>query len=147
MIYLLDTNILLAYLRQAKITNLIDRELNLFNPDNTLLISIVNIAELKSIAFQNNWGITRIKLMEDFLSNFLVVNINSENIINAYAEIDAFSQNKLEKIPLNMSARNMGKNDIWIAATSHVLNAALVSMDSDFQHLNGVFIDLKFIKD
>ncbi len=42
-----------------------------------------------------------------------------------------------------MSARNMGKNDLWIAATAHILGAKLLTTDGDFNHLDGVFLDLK----
>ena len=31
-----------------------------------------------------------------------------------------------------MTARNMGKNDVWIAATAYVLRATLVTTDKDF---------------
>ena len=36
----------------------------------------------------------------------------------------------------------MGKNDIWIAATAQVTDSILVTADSDFDHLEGGFIDL-----
>jgi predicted nucleic acid-binding protein len=39
-------------------------------------------------------------------------------------------------------ARNMGKNDLWIAATTHLLNATLVTTDHDFDHLDPSFIQL-----
>ena len=38
------------------------------------------------------------------------------------------------------SARKMGKNDLWIAATTAVFNATLLSTDNDFSHLNGQFL-------
>jgi len=38
-----------------------------------------------------------------------------------------------------MSARNMGKNDIWIAATTYLLEATLITLDKDFLHLDEVF--------
>lgn len=64
-----------------------------------------------------------------------------------YAQIDAYSQGKLPEKPLpyGMSSRNMGKNDIWIASTAAVTNSVLVTTDKDFQHLDGVFLDLKLI--
>jgi predicted nucleic acid-binding protein len=34
----------------------------------------------------------------------------------------------------------MGKNDLWIAATSSVLNATLLTTDGDFDHLNGAYL-------
>jgi predicted nucleic acid-binding protein len=44
--------------------------------------------------------------------------------------------------PLGATARNMGKNDLWIAATAHVLGASLLTTDKDFAHLHSVFVDL-----
>ncbi|MBK9016619.1 MAG: PIN domain-containing protein [Saprospiraceae bacterium] len=44
-----------------------------------------------------------------------------------------------------MSARNMGKNDLWIAATAHATQATLLTTDMDFNHLDGVFFDLERI--
>ncbi len=41
-----------------------------------------------------------------------------------------------------MSARNMGKNDIWIAATASVLDATLLTTDKDFNHLDGEFFQV-----
>lgn len=39
----------------------------------------------------------------------------------------------------------MGKNDIWIAATASVFNLRLITTDKDFDHLDGVYIDLEYI--
>ena len=39
----------------------------------------------------------------------------------------------------------MGKNDIWIAATTSVLNATLLTTDNDFNHLQNEFIELQLI--
>jgi tRNA(fMet)-specific endonuclease VapC len=40
------------------------------------------------------------------------------------------------------SARNMGKNDVWIAATASVLQIPLLTTDADFQHLDTVYLEL-----
>jgi predicted nucleic acid-binding protein len=34
----------------------------------------------------------------------------------------------------------MGKNDLWIATTTAVYNAVLLSTDNDFTHLDGFFL-------
>lgn len=39
----------------------------------------------------------------------------------------------------------MGKNDLWIAATTSVLKAKLLTTDNDFDHLDGVFFEVAFI--
>ena len=38
------------------------------------------------------------------------------------------------------STRKMGKNDLWIAATTTIFNGTLLSADNDFSHLNGQFL-------
>lgn len=63
-------------------------------------------------------------------------------MLSVNAEIDAFSQGKLKGKPLGMSARNMTKNDLWIAATSAATEATLITTDCDFDHLEGHFIQL-----
>jgi len=84
--------------------------------------------------------------LERFIKKFLIADINVETIIERYAEIDAFSQGKLAGKPLSGSARNMGKNDLWIAATTSVLNAKLLTLDNDFDHLKNEFIELEKIE-
>lgn len=39
----------------------------------------------------------------------------------------------------------MGKNDLWIAATASAFGITLVTTDKDFDHLNGVFLEVKYI--
>lgn len=76
-----------------------------------------------------------------------MVDINNEQIIRRYAEIDAYSQCKdpTKPNPPEMSPRNMGKNDIWISATASVLNATLLTTDHDFDHLHKVFLTVAYI--
>ena len=73
------------------------------------------------------------------------MDINIDDIIYHYAEIDAFSQGKHPTLLLGMSARSMGKNDLWIAATASVFSLTLITTDMDFNHLHDVFIDLQSI--
>lgn len=86
---LLDTNILIYLAR--------DNSLKMFqqvNPEKSkIFISVCTIAELRSIALQNNWGQRKIALTEAMLDEMIIVEIN-ENLIDAYAQIDAFSQCK-----------------------------------------------------
>ena len=116
MIFFFDTNIILLYLRHSLIVEFIEVNFKPFEAD--VIVSVVTVAELKSIALQNNWGNPRLQKMEDFLSKFVIADIKTDDIINRYAEIDAFSQGRLDGRVSNFTARNMGKNDIWIAATA-----------------------------
>lgn len=142
MIFLFDTNIVLLYLRKLAVINIIEAAYNPFGLDNTAAVSVVTVGELKALALNNKWGKNKIREMEDILLDFVIVDINSVETINRYAEIDVFSQGRLEGRKLNMSARNMGKNDIWIAATASVLDATLLTTDKDFNHLDGEFLQV-----
>jgi tRNA(fMet)-specific endonuclease VapC len=103
----------------------------------------VTLGELKSFAIQRTWGTTKLKRLEILLAEFVLFDINQTPIIERYAEIDAFSQNLLPEKPLGQTPRNMGKNDIWIAATASVSEAVLLTTDHDFDHLNKVFLKLE----
>ena len=143
--YLLDTNILLIYARDTEFTRKLEEELRLFEPNNNLVLSVVSLGEIKSIGKQNNWGEKKIKRLFEILNLFLIADINVEEIIERYAEIDTFSQGKLDKNKPKLTSRNMGKNDLWIAATASVLDLELLTTDSDFDHLSDRYIKLRKI--
>lgn len=144
--YILDTNIILLYLRNKETKKYIENKYQLFKLPNIPIISIVAVGEIKSLAIRNKWGIKRIQALIYFLNELVVTDINSEDVVNRYAEIDAYSQGKLTGKPLNKSSRNMGKNDLWIAATASVSKSILMTTDSDFDHLHNVYIELSKIK-
>jgi predicted nucleic acid-binding protein len=64
-------------------------------------------------------------------------------VIKNYAAIDAYSQGNLQTV--DCSARNMGKNDLWIAATASAFDLVLLTTDKDFSHLDEAFIQLEYI--
>ncbi|CAN5246696.1 hypothetical protein BH20ACI1_BH20ACI1_15010 [soil metagenome] len=143
MIYLLDTSILIAYLREFNPTQeFVDEKFAPLDIVNIAIISVVTIGEIKAIAFKNGWGNRRISKIDETVKKFVVADINTADILNRYAEIDAFSQGRLKNRKSNFSARNMGKNDIWIAATASVLEADLLTTDNDFDHLHNEFLSV-----
>jgi tRNA(fMet)-specific endonuclease VapC len=140
MIYTLDTNILIHAIRETPLFNNINKKYGLFKAGNQTIISAVSVGELRSFALQNEWGSRRIKAVNTLLSILQTVPVTTNPIfIEAYAEIDAFSQNKQPSLKLNNTPRNMGKNDLWIAATATITKSTLISTDTDFSHLNDVF--------
>ncbi len=146
MSFLLDTNIILTYLRRSQFRDKFETILNLFNDKNILIVSAVTIGELKSIAIKNGWGQQKIDALVHLVKRLVVVDINVESILNRYAEIDAYSQGKHPSKPLPNSSRNMGKNDLWIAATASILEVPLITTDKDFEHLDEVFLELEHVK-
>lgn len=145
-ILVLDTNMLLLRLRVTNKWDDLKERYSFDNPSIVPAISAVTIGELLSISKRNNWGNRKLKMLEELLQEFLIIPIDSDILLETYAEIDTFSQGKSTKYQANFSARNMGKNDLWIAATASVLNAKLLTTDKDFAHLDKVFLALEIIE-
>lgn len=145
--YVLDTNIILFYLKDGNTKEFIEDNYGPFSKENDSIISIVTVAEIKSIGKKNGWGSRRIKVVEKILDRLVVVDISYGELLDHYAEIDAYSQGKLfngEK--KKFTSKNMGKNDLWIAATTVLTNAKLLTSDKDFQHLDGEYFDVILIE-
>lgn len=146
-VLVLDTNMLLIRLRNTNKWQYLEDFYQFGNPSVVLAISSVSIGELLSIAVRNNWGSRKLEMLEKLLQEFLIIPVDSDELYEMYAQIDAFSQGKSAyKYKVLFSARNMGKNDLWIAATAALLNAELLTTDKDFTHLNGVFLTLQIIE-
>ena len=145
--YLLDTGLLLGHIRGAGYADYAERRYGLSQHPNVALVSVVSKGEIYSLAIQFNWGQQKMHALNSLLRRIPVVDINTDRIVQRYAEIDAYSQgkNRAKPLPTGMSSRNMGKNDLWIAATASVLGAALVTTDTDFYHLNGIFLNVVYI--
>ena len=141
--YLLDTNIIINLVRNDDF----ERKFNetYIVPQNTLITSVVVIGELQAFALKQKWGKRKLKGLNRIINKLIIYPIRIQQIINRYAEIDAYSQNKLTEKSLELSARNMGKNDLWIAATASVYNMTLMTMDKDFEHLSEVFLELEMV--
>lgn len=140
--FILDTNICLAFVRGHESYKAIEQELKLDSEECINIISVVTKAELLSLGKRRGWGASKLDKFNRLLDKLYIIDINNSDsqLIKAYYTIDSFSQGKLAEKPLNSSAKNMGKNDLWIAATAHVANAELVTMDGDFDHLNSHFM-------
>ncbi|MFN0200234.1 MAG: type II toxin-antitoxin system VapC family toxin [Bacteroidia bacterium] len=145
MLYLLDTNIIIAYLRKHDIANKVNLLYNPLDNKNTAAISVITVGELMALSKINHWGNAKVAQIELIINELLILDIHSEQIIELYAEIDAYSQCKLKHKPLGMTSRNMGKNDLWIAATTTVSKAKFLTTDKDFSHLDKVYLDLGLI--
>lgn len=132
-----DTNILLQLLRNADSMERLQAKLGSQYLED--FISIVTVAEIRSLAIQFNWGNTRIDKMKEVLSDLSTLDINSPEIVDRYIEIDCYSKRKHPSLVSDFSAIKMGKNDLWIAATASVHQCTLLTMDLDFNHLHNKF--------
>jgi|AntRauTorckE5430_2_1112549.scaffolds.fasta_scaffold01193_2 predicted nucleic acid-binding protein len=141
--YVLDTNIFISLVRNNDFSSHFNR---IYRKRNDVsFTSVVVEGELKAFAMQREWGNKRLQEVQFLLQETVIAPIKTEEIIKAYAEIDAYSQGKHPTLNLPTSARNMGKNDVWIAATASALELTLITTDKDFDHLNGVFLNVVWI--
>ncbi|MFP4622454.1 MAG: type II toxin-antitoxin system VapC family toxin [Bacteroidales bacterium] len=142
--FFLDTNICLAYIRGHELYKKVESNLNLVSEDSLILISVVTKAELHSLGIQNGWEQKKIQKLDKLLQRLYLIDINESDkeLINAYARIDAYSQGKSPNMSLGLSARNMGKNDLWIAASAYISNSELITADRDFEHLHPTWLTI-----
>lgn len=142
--FVLDTGILIHYIRKSPLYQKIESEQSLTSADSFPLISVTTKAELISFGIQNNWQTQKLVDLSSLLNKIPIIDINSSDtkLMDAYAELDAFSKGKLASKPLGRSAIKMGKNDLWIAATAVATKSSLITLDGDFDHLNSIFISV-----
>lgn len=143
---ILDTCVILHILRGNVFGEKAIAELNKLS-NSTQIISVVTKAELDSFKIQNGWGGSKTKALDDFLNSVISINIDNSNsnLLASYSRIDTYSKGKnvdLHGNPLKGSHRNMGKNDLWIAATALTLSAPLITADGDFDHLNSTLLQV-----
>lgn len=141
--YLIDTNIIIIYSRENDFAKKIENKYELFSPQNSLYISIVTLGEIDAIIKKNQLGERKQDKIRKLLEGIYKIGLAHEELISKYGDIDAFSQGKIGNV--TFSARNMGKNDLWIAATAANFNLKLLTTDKDFSHLKDTHLDLEFI--
>lgn len=143
--YLLDTNILVHRIREGQLGQRIEQEYQLFSGNHNLIISAVTKGEILSFAKQSDWGLSKMGKLTTLLDALTCFPVDGTSpLMDAYADIDAYSQGKhrLYPLPTGFSAKNMGKNDLWIAATAFLLDIKLLTTDHDFDHLHPHFIEV-----
>lgn len=141
--FLLDTNILLGLSREASWAHNAYRRFNLGGPEVISFTSVVCIGEILAVAERNGWGPKKRTTLERMLAQLPDLPIKDPDILKAYALIDAWTCGSPVTAPGGAPppkpAVPMSKNDLWIAATAHVSGAILLSTDTDFEHLDGVW--------
>jgi tRNA(fMet)-specific endonuclease VapC len=121
--YLLDTNILLMYMRGGPTGQEIENVYRLRERPYRPLICEVTIGEMLSLARQFDWASKKVQRMHGLLKEVVTVDISSQEVMNSYARIDDFCRR---------NGWSLGKNDVWIAASTVAADAHLLSMDKDF---------------
>ena len=132
-LYLLDTNIFVHAIRNSPIWQ--QRIVATYAPMSSspvCLYSIVTAGELRSLAIQLAWGSAKKNQMLALLGYFGCADINAPSILQDYAIIDAYCKDH---------GLTLGKNDLWIAATTSATGATLLTTDKDFDPLHDIFLN------
>lgn len=75
--------------------------------------------------------------MEYLLSYLRRLPIDTGDVLEAYAVIDAYSKRM---------GVSMGKNDVWIAASGSVAGFTLLTTDHDFDHLDTRVLEVEVVE-
>jgi len=135
--YALDTNIVVSLARDNPLGKYLDRTFQLTIGGHTFALPVVVIGELRALSLKWSWGPVRRARLANIISLFLPLDIYVETVLDAYATIDNQSSSH---------GRDMGKNDLWIAAVAHVHNLTLLTTDTDFDHLHQLgLIDVEWV--
>ncbi len=94
------------------------------------VISVATAAELRAGAMQANWGERKRQELEGIIRAYVRVDIDDET-----AEI--WARLRADSVRLG---RNVGLNDLWIAATGVRLDAPVAALDDDFGHIPGIWL-------
>ncbi len=129
--YLPDTNIIVHCVRDDDVKRRIEEQFGLLTTAEIPIINIVLEAETRAIAAFRAWGDAKRDQMEFLFTTFRKIPIERPDILNAYVLIDVYSHRR---------GIDMGKNDLWIAATASVTGATLLTPDKDFDHLDPQFL-------
>ena len=134
--YLLDTNILVHFVRGSEVWTRVRDAYHLLTAEPRPLVSVVTVGELRSLAIQWKWAGRKLDQVEFALASFEAYDISAPELIRTYALIDADCEAR---------GQPMGKNDVWIAATAAVTGARLLTTDRDFDRLYPHLIDRDWI--
>ena len=121
--YLLDTNILVAYIRAGPLGQHIERTYSLRAAALRPLVCVVSVGEILAFARKRGWGSQRVAAMHALLSQFPVVDIHPSDVLDAYAALDHAAES---------TGVAVGQNDLWIAAATTAARATLLTTDRDF---------------
>lgn len=150
--YLLDTGVLLSVMLKEPWALRVREEFDLEDPEAVPFTSIVCKGELLALAEKREWGERRRARLNKMLARLPIEGIGTEAILRAYAHISAWTEGKGGNAPGGepplREAKSMStkQNDIWIAATAHVIGATLLSADRDYRNLGGIWFPYVYIR-
>jgi len=123
--YLLDTNILLAYIRKGKVGEYVEDTFHLMSSPYRPLVCVVSLGEIYALAKKLQWVDEKLGVMDRLIKETVAVDISADKVLRAYAELYDFTR----------THNTIPHNDLWIAASAKATGATLLTTDKDFDQL------------
>ncbi len=130
----LDTNILVYWLRGKRAAEFLRDEYELGNRRPRPIVPVVVKGETRAFAVHNNWGTRKLDALDELMRQLPIADIGSDAVVARYAALDVESRSV---------GRKMGKNDLWIAAVAAVQGATVLTTDKDFDHLHPTLVSVE----
>jgi predicted nucleic acid-binding protein len=141
--YLLDTNVLLHWLRASSVCATIDGQFKLTASGFRPLVCEVSLGEIEAFAMSSKWGEARRSKLAEVRKKLVVIDLTDERIYRAFAEYSTLAKERGFAIFHD-------KNDLWIAAAAKVTGSKVLTTDAkgfkpsrDGGHLDAVVLDPK----
>jgi len=141
--YLLDTNVLLHWIRGSQVAKNINTQFGLQSSSFRPLVCEVTLGEIAAFAHSSSWSAEKRKKLNELKKKLVAVDISDYRVIEAYAEFSSLSKSSALAIFND-------KNDLWIAAAARVSGATLLTTDQtafrpllDGKHLDVILLDAK----
>ena len=138
--YLLDTGILLHWVRGSKVATVVDGQFQLRASNFRPLICEVSLGEIEAFARTAKWSEQKRSKLKELKKELIAVDISDSRVIEAYADLSSLAK-------ANGWGIFHGKNDLWVGAATRVTGATLLTADKDFlplrdgKHLDVVLLD------
>lgn len=92
------------------------------------MVSVVTVAELRSGAIQAGWGDKKRHELEATINAYVRIAVDDE-VADVWSSLNAECVRQ---------GRNVGSNDLWIAATAVRLGCPVAALDDDFARIPGI---------
>ncbi len=97
------------------------------------MICTVTLGEIR--AFSREWPAARMKVLNEILAELYVIDISRDDVIDEYSNLHKYSQGASELAEKGAKGKNIGHNDLWIAAAANAVDAVVLTTDRDFLRL------------
>jgi tRNA(fMet)-specific endonuclease VapC len=133
---LLDTNVLVHWIRQDSTGQYLQRQYELDKRADRPLYSTVTEGEILGLAMFWKWGPAKREALNRLLGELVRFESSHPEVVQLYAEL--YDHDLREGL-------STGENDLWIAASAKATSSILLTCDGDFLRLSPTHLRVEFV--